>query len=316
MPLLAAAPFSPFPALIAAGLPPIDANASNTVALFPGQIATGYAARDGLAAASADSRVNVPVLAAISLVGGFLGGILLLVTPQPVFSRIVPWLILFATAIFAGGNFMPRTGKKFRLNRTGIFAVQGLVAIYGGYFGGGAGILMLSAFTFFGLRDIWLMNSLKILLVTLMNAAAVDNLHRRRSRSLALDDPCRDCRDCGRLCRACIRRGGCQRIIVKGLRCGGGLGADRLFLHETGLTECVFRVQKRVSRRIMLMMRQIYFDGHGGPDVIRIGEAPVPEPGPGQVLIEVAAAGINRPDCLQRQGVYPPPPGESAIPGP
>ena len=65
----------------------------------------------------------------------------------------------------------------------------------------------------------------------------------------------------------------------------------------------------------MRMMQQIYFDGAGGPDVIRTGEALVPEPGPGQVLIEVAAAGINRPDCLQRQGVYPPPPGESAIPG-
>jgi NADPH2:quinone reductase len=65
----------------------------------------------------------------------------------------------------------------------------------------------------------------------------------------------------------------------------------------------------------MRMMQQIYFDGAGGPDIIRTGEAPVPEPGPGQVLIEVAAAGINRPDCLQRQGVYPPPPGESNIPG-
>jgi NADPH:quinone reductase len=65
----------------------------------------------------------------------------------------------------------------------------------------------------------------------------------------------------------------------------------------------------------MRRMRQAYFEGHGGPDVIRIGEAPVPEPGPGQVLIEVVAAGVNRPDCLQRQGVYPPPPGESNIPG-
>jgi NADPH:quinone reductase-like Zn-dependent oxidoreductase len=63
------------------------------------------------------------------------------------------------------------------------------------------------------------------------------------------------------------------------------------------------------------MMRQITFEGHGGPDVIRIGEAPVPEPGPGQVLIEVAAAGVNRPDCLQREGVYPTPGRESDIPG-
>jgi NADPH:quinone reductase len=65
----------------------------------------------------------------------------------------------------------------------------------------------------------------------------------------------------------------------------------------------------------MVMMRQVHFEGHGGPDVIRIGEAPVPEPGPGQILIEVAAAGVNRPDCLQRAGSYPPPPGESDIPG-
>jgi hypothetical protein len=92
--------FLTFSVLIAAGLPPIAANASSAVALFPGQIATGYAARDGLAAASADSRVNVPILATISLAGGLIGGLLLLVTPQTVFGRIVPWLILFATAIF------------------------------------------------------------------------------------------------------------------------------------------------------------------------------------------------------------------------
>ncbi len=165
--------FLTFPALIAAGLPPIDANASSSVALFPGQIATSYAARDGLAAAAADSRVNVPVLATISLAGGLIGGLLLLVTPQTVFSRIVPWLILFATATFAGGNFWITDAKRFRLNRTGIFAAQALVAIYGGYFGGGIGILMLAALTLFGLRDIWLMNSLKILLSVLMNAAAV-----------------------------------------------------------------------------------------------------------------------------------------------
>jgi len=62
-------------------------------------------------------------------------------------------------------------------------------------------------------------------------------------------------------------------------------------------------------------MQQVYFEGHGGPEVIRIAEAPTPEPGPGQVLIEVAAAGVNRPDCLQRAGAYPPPPGETGIPG-
>ena len=63
------------------------------------------------------------------------------------------------------------------------------------------------------------------------------------------------------------------------------------------------------------LMKQIYFDGSGAADVIRVGEAPVPHVGPGKVLIEVAAAGINRPDVIQRSGNYPPPPGESAIPG-
>jgi putative PIG3 family NAD(P)H quinone oxidoreductase len=62
-------------------------------------------------------------------------------------------------------------------------------------------------------------------------------------------------------------------------------------------------------------MRQIYFDGGGGPDVIRVGMAPVPQPTEGKALIEVVAAGVNRPDCLQREGNYPPPPGETNIPG-
>ncbi len=165
--------FLTFPALIAAGLPPIDSNASSTVALFPGQIATAYIARDGLAAASKDDRINVPALALISLAGGLIGAVLLLATPETVFSRIVPWLILFATAIFAGGNFLRPGEGKFRLGRAGIFAAQGIVAIYGGYFGGGIGILMLAALTLYGLRDLWLMNSLKILLAVLMNVAAV-----------------------------------------------------------------------------------------------------------------------------------------------
>ena len=107
------------------------------------------------------------------------------------------------------------TVKNSSSIETGIFAVQGLVAIYGGYFGGGIGILMLSALTLFGLRDIWLMNSLKILLVTLMNAAAVDDLHDCRSRSLAMDDRCRHWRDCGRLCRIACGAAGAGDISSK-----------------------------------------------------------------------------------------------------
>jgi NADPH:quinone reductase len=62
-------------------------------------------------------------------------------------------------------------------------------------------------------------------------------------------------------------------------------------------------------------MRQIRFEGAGGPEVIRLESAPIPQPGPGQVLIEIAAAGVNRPDCLQRAGGYPPPPGATDVPG-
>ncbi|MGO9675343.1 MAG: sulfite exporter TauE/SafE family protein [Methylocella sp.] len=165
--------FLTLPALIAAGVPPIAANASSTVALFPGQVTTAVAARDGIRAAAKDHRINVPALAAISLAGGLIGGLLLLITPAALFARIIPWLILFATAVFAGGNVLHPDSARFRLNRTGVLVAQGLIAVYGGYFGGGIGILMLAGLTLYGLRDIWLMNSLKILLAVLMNAAAV-----------------------------------------------------------------------------------------------------------------------------------------------
>jgi hypothetical protein len=165
--------FLTFPALIAAGLPPIVANASSTVALYPGQIVTAFLARDGLVAATHDKRIDVVLLSAISLVGGLVGGLLLLITPDETFRRMVPWLILFATTVFASGNLSREGAGKFHLGPKSIVLVQGFVAIYGGYFGGGIGILMLAALTLFGLRDIWLMNSLKILLAVLMNSAAV-----------------------------------------------------------------------------------------------------------------------------------------------
>ncbi|WP_374305321.1 sulfite exporter TauE/SafE family protein [Methylocella sp.] len=165
--------FLTLPAMIAAGAPPIAANASSTLALFPGQVATAYAARDGLAEAARDPRIDARILGVISLVGGFVGGLLLLFTPASVFAALVPWLILFATLLFAGGSMLRPDSKLLRINRSGVFAAQAMVAVYGGYFGGGIGILMLAALTLYGLRDIWLMNSLKIFLATLMNASAV-----------------------------------------------------------------------------------------------------------------------------------------------
>ncbi len=67
--------------------------------------------------------------------------------------------------------------------------------------------------------------------------------------------------------------------------------------------------------QIPARMREVYFDGAGGPDVVKLRDAAVPSPGPGKALIEAAAAGVNRPDCVQRAGLYPPPPGESEVPG-
>ena len=87
----------------------------------------------------------------------------------------MPWLILFATALFAQASFGPGAlaGGRFKLSRTGVYAVQSLVAVYCGYFGGGIGIMMLAALILFGLTDMRVMNSIKILLAMLMNVAAV-----------------------------------------------------------------------------------------------------------------------------------------------
>jgi uncharacterized membrane protein YfcA len=90
-----------------------------------------------------------------------------------VFLKIVPWLILFATGVFARGSRISRDAAGIRLGPRSIYAIQAVVAVYGGYFGGGIGILMLAALTMFGMRDIRLMNNIKIVLATLMNVAAV-----------------------------------------------------------------------------------------------------------------------------------------------
>jgi uncharacterized membrane protein YfcA len=110
---------------------------------------------------------------ALSLAGGLLGALLLLWTPNAVFARLVPWLMLFATLVFALGNFGPSARGRVRLGPKAILAVQAVIAVYGGYFGGGIGFLMLAALTLFGLRDIHAMNGLKVLLASLMNGAAV-----------------------------------------------------------------------------------------------------------------------------------------------
>jgi uncharacterized protein len=162
--------FLTFPALLAAGLPAIDANASSTVALFPGQFVSGWASRDVLRTLPGQWRKDLHGLALISLVGGSVGALLLLATPSGAFSRLVPWLLLFATAVFALGGRLTNRDGPLRLGSPSIKILQFAISIYGGYFGGGIGVL--AALAHYGLRDIRIMNGMKVVLAALMNTTA------------------------------------------------------------------------------------------------------------------------------------------------
>ena len=162
--------FITLPALILSGMPPLAANITSTVALFPGQVTSGVAGRSLV---SGVGRLSFRALFVVSLIGGALGGLLLLNTPPSVFARLVPWLVLFATCVYAWGSFRPkpREGSTHIGPRTAA-AAQFLIAIYGGYFGGGIGFLMLAALTLAGLatRNA---GATKNALASVMNAAAV-----------------------------------------------------------------------------------------------------------------------------------------------
>jgi uncharacterized protein len=162
--------FLTLPALMLTGMTALSANITSTVALFPGQITSSWGGRGHVVGAGG---LSFRALVAISLVGGILGAILLLVTPSNIFKALVPWLVLFATSIFAYGSFVPRKeGRPPVLGKLGAGAVQFCIAIYGGYFGGGIGFLMLAALTAAGLA-IRSANATKNVLAGVMNASAV-----------------------------------------------------------------------------------------------------------------------------------------------
>ena len=167
--------FFVFPALLFTGLPPVPANATNTVALWPGLAASVRAFWPRL---KVTWRLLVP-LVAISLVGGVAGATLLIRTPADIFMRLVPWLMLGATALFAFGGRMGRgtakgQGMEVTAGKVVIATLFELVvSVYGGYFGGGIGILILAMLGAMGMNDIHEMNALKIVLTTLINGIAV-----------------------------------------------------------------------------------------------------------------------------------------------
>ncbi len=162
--------FITLPALILTGLTPLAANITSTVALFPGQVTSGLAGRRMV---SGVGRLPFWVLFVVSILGGACGALLLLETPSSVFARLVPWLVLFATAVFAWGSFGPkRKAPVAQIGPVGAALAQFGIAVYGGYFGGGIGFLMMAALTMAGLptRNA---GATKNVLAGVMNASAV-----------------------------------------------------------------------------------------------------------------------------------------------
>jgi len=167
--------FVAFPALLFAGVEPIAANATNTVALWVGVTASTGAYRKHL---DISRRVMVP-LAVTSVIGGIVGAYLLLHTPAQTFLRVLPWLMLGATLLFAFGKRMAgssggsidRDASTKALVIASIFEL--IVAVYGGYFGGGIGILNLAMLAALGMTDIHAMNALKVVLGGIINGIAV-----------------------------------------------------------------------------------------------------------------------------------------------
>lgn len=171
--------FISFPALLFVRIPPVAANATNTVALWPGLAASAIAYLKRL---NAPTRVLVPLLAT-SVGGGWAGALLLLRTPQHTFMRLVPWLLLGGTLLFAFGNSIRSIagksavvddlqGSSWRAILASSIA-EFLVAIYGGYFGAGIGFVTLAMLAVLGMRDIHAMSAIRTLLAVAINAAAV-----------------------------------------------------------------------------------------------------------------------------------------------
>jgi uncharacterized protein len=171
--------FISFPALLFLRVPPVAANATNTVALWPGLAASTLAYLKRL---KAPARLLIPLLVT-SVAGGWAGALLLLKTPQHTFLHLVPWLLLAGTLLFAFGNSIrSMAGKSSAIDDLSAVSwaaiaissfIELLVAIYGGYFGAGIGFITLGMLTALGMRDIHAMGAIRTLLSATINAIAV-----------------------------------------------------------------------------------------------------------------------------------------------
>ena len=166
--------FVAFPALMFTGVPPVSANATNTLALWVGVTASGGAYRNRL---SISRRVMIPLIVT-SVIGGLAGAFLLIKTPAQTFLKVMPWLMLGATLLFAFGKHLTgriAAGISSDASRgaiTGASIFELVVAVYGGYFGGGIGIMNLAMLAAMGMTDIHDMNALKVVLGGVINGVA------------------------------------------------------------------------------------------------------------------------------------------------
>jgi uncharacterized membrane protein YfcA len=165
--------FLVFPALLLTGLDPRAANITATMALYPMQVSNGFTGRKE---AAGTQNLSFRDLFVISLVGGVIGAVLLLLTPANSFGKLVPWLLMFATLVFAWGSLKPRPARteapRDRLGRIGAALVHFAISIYGGYFGGGIGLLMLATLTYAGM-NMRAAGNTKNILAAVMNTSAV-----------------------------------------------------------------------------------------------------------------------------------------------
>lgn len=162
------------PALLFTGVPPIAANATQTIALWCGVTASTGAYRGRL---DVPRRVMLPLIVT-SAVGGLLGAYLLLHTPAQTFLHIIPWLMLSATLLFALSPWIKPRKSSLEAGAStkavvGASVFEFLVSVYGGYYGGGLGIMNLAMFSAIGMTDIHAMNALKALLGSVINGVAV-----------------------------------------------------------------------------------------------------------------------------------------------
>ncbi|MEU9749023.1 sulfite exporter TauE/SafE family protein [Streptomyces niveus] len=168
--------FVALPALVAAGLPPVAANAASTIALAPGAVASAWVYRRELAPVG---ETSVSALTAISVTGGALGAVLLLVLPSASFGAAVPWLLAFATLVLAFGRRVSRalstaTGRPAEagMSSRAVLVAQFLLAVYGGYFGGAIGIMLLAVWSIGLGLDTAASNPMRIAQVSAVNLSA------------------------------------------------------------------------------------------------------------------------------------------------